>query len=112
MRDRLELAIESIDRRGVRAKSSKFPRYAYKDVINALERDEFLRPSVAHKLRSMDIAFNTLKFRPKAVTDAEVIEFRNARDFVDRWLPKLANEEPISEPPPVAPVPATASQAA
>jgi hypothetical protein len=99
VRDRLELAIEQIGRARVRAKYSRIPRYRYRDVINALESDDAVRPSVADKLRRMDNLFQTLKFRPATVKDFDVAEFRQGLEFVHRWLPRLPDGEgPLPSP--------------
>lgn len=94
MRDRLELAIEGIRHRAVRSKYSRIARYTYRHVINALQKDGLLPAVVADKLRSMDTAFNILKFRPATVTNAEVAEFNNLLQLAAGHLPPLPEQEP------------------
>jgi hypothetical protein len=97
-RDRMELAIEGIGSSRTRAKYSKLPRYTYRDVINALETDGIIGRTVSDKLRSMDTAFNTYKFRPKSVSAEEVASFRQLFELPKSRLPKLPDEEPPPEP--------------
>jgi hypothetical protein len=102
-RDRIELAIEGITRSRVRAKYSKLPRYTYRDVVNALETDGVIARAVSDKLRGMDTAFNTYKFRPKSVTSAEVAAFKQLFELPDSRLPKLPKDETPQEPPAASP---------
>jgi hypothetical protein len=98
-RDRIELAIEGIGSSRTRAKYSKLPRYTYRDVINALETDGTIGRTVSDKLRSMDTAFNTYKFRPKSVSAEEVARFIQLFELPNSRLPKLPDEEsPPSSP--------------
>jgi hypothetical protein len=96
-RDRLELAIEGISRSNVRGKYGKLPRYTYRRVINALEADGVISPTVSNKLRTMDTRFNTLKFRPKSVTNADVVEFVELFELPNAKLPRLPEEPSAAE---------------
>ena len=99
VRDRIELLIEGIRHAGVRSKYSRIARYTYRYVINALQRDGIIQSAqVADKLRSMDTAFNILKFRPRTVSATDVAEFNSALEFVDPHLPKLPDEELSADP--------------
>ena len=102
-RDRLELAIEGISRSRVRGKYSKLDRYSYRDVINALEKDGVIAPTVSNDLRAMDIKFNTLKFRPQSITSAQAAAFKQLFELPDARLPKLPEDEPPGTP--MAPTP-------
>jgi hypothetical protein len=103
IRDRLELKIEELPQRR-RGKYSRIRRTSYRPVIHALEQDDALNPSVADKLRNMDRTFNTLKFRPTDIADEDVWEFQRGIEFVDPWLPDLADPDPAPTPePPAAP---------
>jgi hypothetical protein len=99
VRDRIELAIEGINHARVRSKYSRIARYAYRHVINALQKDGVITSAqVADKLRSMDTTFNILKFRPTTVSASDVAEFNRALEFVDPYLPKLPDRELASDP--------------
>jgi hypothetical protein len=93
VRDRLELLIEGIRHARVRGKYSRIPRYTYREVINALQRDgEIASAQVADRLRNMDTTFNILKFRPRTVTGSDVAQFNSDLEFVDPYLPRLPDE--------------------
>ncbi len=98
VRERLEFMIENISRARVRGKYSKLPRYNYRRVINALQTDGEMTSKVCNELLRMDTLFNTIRFRPKGVTNEELSKFEDAYNLVDRFLPRLP--EPPSSPQP------------
>lgn len=102
-RDRLELLIEQISRSRVRAKYSRMDRYTYRGVISALETDGYLTRTVSDKLRAMDTVFNTVKFRPNAITDQQVIDFNQLYELPNGKLPKLPDEDVLPEEAPPLP---------
>jgi hypothetical protein len=110
IRDRLELVIENISGSRVRGKYSKFPRYNYRRVINALHSDGEVTPKVANELLSMDTMFNTLKFRPKEIGTDEFEKFQDSYNIVDKFLPKLP-DTPAPQPAPEQPDPSPFSPA-
>lgn len=99
LRDRIELAVESIERRVVRAKYADIPRYGYRQVIKALEEDDVIGTTVSTKLLTLDNLFSRLKFTPSSATEEDAKFFREARLFVDRWLPKAPQPEPSPDLP-------------
>jgi hypothetical protein len=102
IRDRLEYLIEGLPSR-LRRKYSRIPRYTYREVINALQRDGVIRAAqVADALRSMDTTFQILRFRPRRVSAADVAEFRNRFELVDPDLPRLPDEDDGLPPNPAA----------
>ena len=98
LRDRLELAIEQIQRRATRAKYAEIPRYGYRRIIKALEDDGEIGTTVSTKLLTLDNLFARLKFTPASASADDAKHFRETRDFVDHWLPKA---QPADKAPPL-----------
>ena len=92
IKDRIELKIQEIPQRRMRARYASLSRSTYSSVIDALENDGLIRRGIANKLRQLDHQFHVLKFRPKRVTKAQAEEFREALQYVDKFLPPLAQE--------------------
>lgn len=102
LRDRIELAVEGIERRAMRAKYAEIPRYGYRQVIKALEEDGIIGATVSTKLLVLDNLFSRLKFTPSSATEGDAKLFRDTRQLVDRWLPKLPQPEQSPAPSPAA----------
>jgi hypothetical protein len=108
IRDRLELVIENISGNRVRGKYSKFPRYNYRRIVNALQMDREVTPKVSNELLRMDTMFNTVKFRPKGISAEEFEKFQDSYNVVDKFLPRLPDTslphpEPEPDPAPFSP---------
>jgi hypothetical protein len=78
-------------------------RYTYRGVISALEADGYLTRTVSDKLRAMDTLFNTVKFRPNAISDQQVRDFNQLYELPNGKLPKLPDEEVSPEEAPSLP---------
>jgi hypothetical protein len=96
LKDRIELKIQNISQKRVRAKYSRMPRRTYEDVITALRKDEVLKRGVALKLLQLDHEYKVLRFKPKDdVTAVQVAMFVEVQRIVNatRALPLLPNDE-------------------
>jgi hypothetical protein len=95
LKDRIELKIQNIPQKRVRAKYSQMHRRTYEDVITALRRDEVLKAGVALKLLQLDHDYKVLRFKPRDVTAAQAAKFVDVLRIVNatRALPPLPNEE-------------------
>lgn len=97
LKDRLELQIQEIGHKRVRAKYSQMPRRTYRDVINSLRDDGEIPSGVATKLLTLDHEYQVLRFRPKSATAAQLALFQEGEQLADRVLPDLPESAPAAE---------------
>jgi len=99
IKDRIDLRIEDIPQKRVRSKYSHMGRRTYREIINALLKDEVLKPGIAVRLLQLDHAYQVLRFKPREVSAAQAATFEEVLQMVNgsRALPALPNEA-IGEP--------------
>jgi hypothetical protein len=94
LKERIDLRIQEIPHKRVRAKYSRMPRRTYRNIINALLKDGVLGGVFGPKLIDLDRKYLALRFKPKEVTPQHVALFEDVLRIVNgtRALPPSTNE--------------------
>ncbi len=92
-RERIEQAIEDIPRSRTRGKYGQLPRYTYREVIIALNRDGLVSNKEMAELLRMNSIFDGLRSRPASATAQQLESVKEAYRLGTKSLPKLPNIE-------------------